>query len=369
MSEDKSETPNLSRRDALKIGAVVGGVALLGREAKTFQEQKIETDTGVFYPLYEYHDRGIKAEDIPNDLDGFFREYARNYYYDDPPVEVLYATIKIAASQIGKGATIHPVEFPILKKLAQNGTKVIFGDTKPSSDMQEYRARTNEATKKRLSVAATINATGFAYITYKAITDKLQHIKPDKDELTRRKFIAKSAVGAGLILGAPITRFILQLAEVSTQQAFDQKDAALRVIQRLETLVGTLVPEDHLTFFRSIVMVDKILTVAENIQRETGRKPKIAFHVGAGHSIMEDILLAGHDFSRFLLSLYPEDFLREVEEVNGGLENFCSARVFTLNQNVTQEDVDNRNNNQVVISEERIVDQPLLNTLKAKLVT
>lgn len=367
MTENKSEVPNPSRRNALKIGAVAVGAALLGREVKTFQEQRIETGAGVFYPLYEYHTEGIKEKYIPNDLDGFFREYAKNNYYDDPPVELLHKTILKIHPHLGKGVTIHPVEFPILKKLAQNGTKVIFGDTKPSSNMQGYAERRREVSSKRIYAAAVITATGYAYAAYKAIADKLQHKKPDQDELTRRKFLARSALGAGLILGAPIIRSILNLGEVATHEVFDQRNAALRVIQRLETLVGTLEPEDHITFFRSIVMVDKILTVAESMQRETGRKPKIAFHVGAGHSIMEDMLLAGHDFSRFLLSLYPEDFLREVAEVNGGLENFCSARVFTLNQNVTEENVDSRNNNQVVISEERIVDQPLLNTLKAKL--
>lgn len=61
--EGSSATTN-TRREFLKKGAVAGGVAVgltagIQREIEV-QREGLTTDHGVFFPLYERHDQGIR---------------------------------------------------------------------------------------------------------------------------------------------------------------------------------------------------------------------------------------------------------------------------------------------------------------------
>lgn len=150
-------------------------------------------------------------------------------------------------------------------------------------------------------------------------------------------------------------------------KSYDQKSAGQRVLQRIGALLSIMNPEDHLIFFRSVLMADKILTISESIQKQKGEKAKVAFNVGSDHLIMEDLLSAGHSFTRLILASYPIEFLKTVTENIGGVQNLATSRVFTLNPNLTEQDIQNGRDGMVVIKEERIIDQPLLQTLDSRL--
>lgn len=363
-------TPPVSKRNFLKIGAALVGAALVGREAKIFHEQRVETSTGIFYSLYENHTTGLNKNYIPNDLDAFFREFSGKEYLDWPPLDILNNSVEMNAginAGENKKVTFKVIDFPILQKLAQNHTQIILGDTSPALDIDLYRQQKFKVELVRSFGGAAVVATGLAYMALRDAKDKRQDATSNK-KAGRRAFLTKSAIATGAVLAAPLIRNeIIHDDMEASGNRFDQKNAVQRILQRFGALTTLTTPEDHMIFFRSIVMADKIMTAAENLGKETGKKPKIAFHVGLLHSPIEDLLMAGHDFSRFLLSLYPKDYLQEIAEVNGSLENLCSARIITLNPNLTQEIVDRSLNEQAVATDRKIIDHPLLQTLQAKL--
>lgn len=362
MEDNTTEGPKVSRRTGLKIGAVVAGALMLGREVKNYAQKSVDTPWGTFYPLYERHDIGIEAENIPSNLDGFFMELAlRGRDFNQQPTELF--NTRYLDQPDGR----RNIEFPTLQKLAQNHTKVIYGDMLPAFDHNILIAETQQNSLTRIGIGFAVGATGLMYNLVTNTLDKILHLKPSEQAISRRKFLRKTVAATALIIEAPAIKGLMNLGESLAFATFDQKNAIERIIQRVGTLVTVAVPEDHLIFFRSVVMVDKILTVAEVMQAEKKDKPGIAFDVGADHSIMEDLLTAGHDFTRLILANYPKDFLKFVCETAGGVENFTTARVFSLNPVLNKEDVDLGRDQQVVTKEDKIVDFPLQRMLNSRL--
>lgn len=366
MSEDKSEVPNPGRRNAIKVGAVALGALFLGREVKTFQEGVISTSSGDFYPLYEAHDIGIESSSIPTGLDAFFRELVlREQQFNDNPLNLINKKFK---DENGIEHDKKNVEFPTLKVLAENGTKLVYGDLLPADDFNAFLDDRIAAKFRRVEAGGIIAVSGSMYSILTKLIDRISHAKPSEQVLSRRKFLFGAIAPLAIILEAPLIQVLIDKGASYVFPSPDQQNAAQRVIQRINTLLSIAEPEDHVVFFRSVVMADKMLTVAERIQQETGKKPRMAFQVGNKHSIMEDLLIAGHNFNRLILASYPQDFLETAIKAVGGVENFSSARVFTLNPNMTQQDVNEGSDEKVIVREERIIDQPLQDTLVSKLV-
>lgn len=366
MNENKIEVPNPGRRNAIKkIGAAALGALFLGREVKTFKERLVDTPSGIFYPLYEQHDIGIEASSIPTGLDALFSELVlRRQQFNDKPTNLMNTRFK---DEKGVEYNNRNVEFPTLKVLAENETKLVYGDVIPIDDRNVFLNDRVKAKFRRIEAGAIIAVGVPMYGVLTELIDRISHTKPSDKVLSRRKFLVKTIAPLALVLEAPLIQGLIGLGESALFPSYDQKNAAQRVIQRINTLLSITEPEDHVIFFRSVMMADKILTVAETIQQETGKKPRMAFNVGIKHSIMEDLLLAGHNFNRLILVSYPKDFLETAVKVAGGAENFSSTRVFTLNPNMTQEDVNDGIDEKVIIREERIIDQPLLQTLNSTL--
>lgn len=337
----------------------------VGKEVKTFKEGVVDTPGGVFYPLYETHDIGVEAENIPEGLDAFFREFAlKQSGFTDKPTDLFNKKFK---DEKGQEYGRRNMEFPVLKKLAQDQTKLVYGDLLPAFDINTLLDERWEAKLRRMQAGGLVAVSGSMYIGLTKLLDRISHTKPTNETLSRRKFLVRAIAPLALVLEAPLIQGLIDLGESGLYPSFDQKNAAQRVIQRINTLLSSLEPEDHAIFFRSVVMADKILTVAEAIQQETGKKPHMAFQVGAKHSGIEDLLLAGHNFNRLILASYPKDFLEKMMKITGGAENFSTARVFTLNPTMTPEGMDSGNDEQVVVKEEKIVDKPLLQTLSSVL--
>jgi hypothetical protein len=121
-------------------------------------------------------------------------------------------------------------------------------------------------------------------------------------------------------------------------------------------------------FLRSAVMAEKLLALGDEYKARTGRAPKIGFNVGAGHSNIEDLLQAGRDVCRGAVLLYPTSVLRELTALNGGIEDFCSVRIFQLPENLTvDESPESRAQKLSKVTGRRAVDTELAQALGQKI--
>src|SRR5258706_4799684 len=98
-----------------------------------------------------------------------------------------------------------------------------------------------------------------------------------------------------------------------------------KILDRLDGLAQDFHPELLLTFFRSALMADKLLTVAEHQQMTLKRKPRTGYWVGLAHTSVEDFLVAGHELCRQVVLAYPHDFLYRLAEANRGIHDLSSA--------------------------------------------
>lgn len=118
-----------------------------------------------------------------------------------------------------------------------------------------------------------------------------------------------------------------------------------------------------------------MLIVAEDFEKKSGRKPRIAFNVGAAHSGIEDFLVAGHEFTSWLIAQYPKPILWRIIEENGGIDNFCSARILTLPDGIKAEELGDASQREEVgryldktVVSEKIVDDKLREMLRNQFV-
>lgn len=372
--EPKPKQQRVTRRFLLKAGAAAIGAAALGWRESQIIESGIKTPTGTFYPLYESHTQGIKPEDLRDDLDACSFELnlkkTEGAIYSGKPAVVLY-NWEFSSGWEQDTKELLKRKGKILEKLAGNKTRVVFGDLEVSYDLIEWEG---EPMATRIGKGVGILGAS-AYLL--ARFDEKVALLFDKKEIPRRsvlKTIGKVALLASI---PPNIGNVIQEKVFTNLDNLDarQKDAGSRIAFRLQGLASHLDPENHLLFFRNLIMADKILTVAEAIKKETGKRPKIAFNVGAAHVGMEDFLMAGHDFCRWLLSNYPPDFIENVAETNGGLENFCTARVLTLLPVRYSELLGEEysaaiklmtGSREVSIKDERIIDQPLFQSLSGR---
>ncbi len=357
--------PKFNRRTAFKAGLAALGATVVGREAKTFIEGTIDTPSGVFYPLYEYHDTGVREQDVPDGLDAFFRELTMTELEWRANPEDLLGT-QYFSTRFREETIRSIIDFPILRKLAQDSTLVVFGDTAIPEDFAD---KAFNIAFTRMVTGGAVTAAGTGYLLSDWVIHKLEQDDFTQEELNRRKFIGLSTVGATLALEAPLISMLLSTLEISTQNQTEKGNIAQRILQRVIALADYFSPEDHDIYFRSLVMANKLLTISEAVQRQTGRKARVGFNVGTGHSSIEDFLQAGHNFTRFLISRYPDDFLQAVTRLNGGTENFCSARGISLVPDLTPKDLEEPDilYGRPVKHEQTFRDLPLMEALKSKL--
>ncbi len=345
MSESQAETPKISRRNILKkitVGTVgIGAAAVVGNEVQKGL-QGIKTEAGTFIPLYERHDQGISVKTVPDDLDGFFREVstAGEFMFGSSPKDFF------KASGSPYGTSLSLAEAPtfkkeILAKLAREGAEIIVGDVFISdTDVKEYRTQ----------LAATSAALLAAFFLG---TQSLGRSVDAKIGIARRKLLQKGLLGVGL-WGVSKPRYLYS----SVKSISERENALTRIAARIEGMGSQLHPELPLVFFRNLVMADKILIVAEQMRREKGKNPKIAFNVEGGHSGIEDFLQIGCAIIHKLILAYPENWRNKVVELNGGVDNFCSARLFKLPRDFQAADLESDTKMREV-SSRTIVDKDL----------
>lgn len=346
------QAPKRSRRTAIKAAVAVGAAALLGLREADATKEGVQTKEGIFYPLYEKHTVGIERKNLPHDLDGFFREaFGREgLVFTTKPAELIHQmTLADDEQPVFKADDEHQVfKKEVLYTLARNRIRIIFGDIIVPPKLLGSSAVISFS---RMVLGTTL-VTGGAALT-------------NEKKLDRRQFFQKALIITGASVASPLADKILPFPD-------DSKNAIQRIYIRLHGLISDTVPENHEIFFRNLVMADKLLTMGEELGCELGRKPRIALNVGSAHSGIEDFLKAGHEFTRWLITQYPEEFLRDIIKANGSLENFCTARVLTLPTEpglfrlTADESPYNREFDEST-HDVKVIDQPLLETLKEKL--
>ncbi len=355
--DDHEQQPSqtLSRKEFVKsvatvaAGAAVGyGVSsIIGGEIDKAREG-IKTSVGTFIPLYERHDIGIKPEAIPDDIAVLFREViGRNGEY------MTWNKMDILRSE-GTGLDTYPHShsrvFPdaILSRLSIIGAEVMIGDVDtPLVIDRDLTAGEGSLAGELAFIPA------FVPWYYKKIGRK---------ELTisRRKSVKAFSVGALAWSVSPL--LLAQLNELGEAHY----GTVQRIVARLVAMDSHLHPELLNVFFRNLMMSDKLLTVASVYCSKMGRVPKIAFQVEGGHSGIEDLLQAGPEVCRALVLAYPDFVLRQLVDRNGGVEDFCSARLFKLPPDLRPQDIAN---NEILgkTSERVVTDEKLKRALIQRL--
>lgn len=293
----------ISRRRAIYTiaGLGAGGLAagVVTNEVKK-QQEGIETEHGIFTPLYEDHRVGINASHIPDDIDIFFRELIT--YGVEKPKELLMAEANVPFSE---GAIrITPDE--ILEKLASQRTKIMYGDVPPPLEYSSVVA----------TVGEFMAGANLAVLANGKVNNKESVIK-------RRKLLRITANTGIAWLVSPF------LFSIPTTLALQQDNMAIRRISsRMKAMSNNLHPEDTSTFFRSLLMAHKLLLAAKVYSRD-GKKTRIAFIVGGAHANIEDFLQAGPDFCRNLLLAHPKFLLKDAIKASS-VKNISSVRLLSL---------------------------------------
>lgn len=338
--KDPNRRKFLMRTGKLAVAAV--GAAALGgivSNEVSKSENGIVTESGTFFPLYEWHDEGIKVESIPEGLDVFFREILGGDIFAPNVLRLRY--------RLTYFNSYNPA-FPdkILAFLSQAKTEIMLGDVKtpgvPKID--------------KMILSGEVVAGGGLILGLSTLRSKVSL----EAGIGRRKFL-QAVMLAGVVWSLSKASGVPGIfLEPSNENAID------RVYSRLVAIESHMHPELSIVFLRDIMMADKLLTVSEDIEKRTGQKAKIAFQVGAAHAGIEDFLQAGHDFCRGLILAYPKWYLRSTVELNNGIRDFSSARLLSLPENLRAEDVASREKLSLT-TERRVVDEKLEKALRLKL--
>ncbi len=166
-----------------------------------------------------------------------------------------------------------------------------------------------------------------------ALNGKLRRKVKTETDITRRKVFQKAAA---LSLIWPATN----LAHLpATLAGFQDNMTLRRIVGRIAVPFLDTHPEWYILTLRNAIWANKLLTVADQIKEQTGRKARIAYNVGVSHATMEEFLFAGKDANRAVILAYPDVMLRALVAANGGPEYFASARLFKFPADVNTNDL------------------------------
>lgn len=260
----------------------------------------IETKNGLFIPLYENHLNRITSQQLPKDLDIFFKETGAletiknaetDAFQDDPKKK-------------GDALSIPP---DVIVALAKNGTEIMFGDAKIPS-LEAWASITTAPAE--ILAGGTLGACLL-------ITSK------NEQRTTRRKLL-RAGLGLGALWG------LSNVALLGAGVFSNGSESSRRVAARISHMSEQFHPEDLTEFIRSLLWSAKMLNRARDFKEENGRKARIAFNVGIDHGNVENFLHAGQDFCHKLLLSYPAPLLESIVDANGGIEAFAGYTLIKL---------------------------------------
>lgn len=318
-------TEQSSKRGLLKLAggivAAIGLTAATKEAAKASLIPEVKTPNGTFYPLYEIHFPGVKAEKInalPSTVNTFWLEgelmptkegitWFQNKEFP-PPGKSIYnipAEFFVQASE-----TLAP-HFAIYKEIAgRTRTEVVYGDIEMDQTLDE------------LTAVKLVEAVGFGFA---GIMAKYGEKIRNNVKATRRDALKMSAIGAaGFVAADPATgTLISEVVPVPTP--------IKRITERYAAIGSHLHPEQALVLFRNAVWADKLLELAKYKKGKGEQYPHIAMVLGAGHAGVEDFLQAGQEFCRDVITLYPDWFIKATIERNReGLTALVANRIIEI---------------------------------------
>lgn len=309
------EPLKINRRRLIGNAAkAIAGTAVgitVGREVLQTVTGKVETEDGIFYPLYEVHKYPI--EKLPKDLDVYFRE-------------VITKPDGIPASLTDNQITGLLGFQSIKNEIVRQGAKIALGDIIPTS----YPLFPDQVFGLAMVVGA--NALGTTAAAAGATLGTLLETRPASRKMARRTAIG--FLGAATYSATTAGNLLLDQETLSKglNQTDPTGDALGRITVKINGLISDFHPEIALLFFRNAVWAHKFLEYSKELKTELKRKPNIALAIGAAHAGVEDFLTMGEDFIEKCITSYPKAWLEALVDVNGGIKSFSSLKLIEPGQ-------------------------------------
>lgn len=284
-NEGENQGNKFSRREffkkATKVAAAGGAVGLtgfvVGNEIVKGKDGIVQTQEGIYYPIYEAHNIGISLKDIPQNIDALFTE-------SGVPEEIYDDIVKRGIPRVS--GDVHVRGLPYI-----------------------------------IEAEAAVGVLAFLANQFLLNREEVHGFK-------RRKLINLGLKSAFLYLSLPLLSKITAISLV-LQNKDSIPNSIIRSL-RFDGIVSDIHPEDAIVFLRNAIMANKLLNTGDYLKEELGRKPKIAYWVGGGHSGIEDFLQAGKSVCRNVILAYPARYLRNIIENAGGIDDFCSSILMKL---------------------------------------
>jgi len=326
----KQPSRNLSRRDFLKLGvaasvfAAVGGE--LAHEEHLAETGFFETEVARWHPIYERHDQHeqrLIPKNIPPSLDalslelipgvtfslGQNGETIRNSYLQVSPSSLLTGMITGYDTFPPSENLVIPIE--TLEYLKYTNSLVAFGDIQYTGDRLDYKWQLESALKVREQIGDIFIKAGLVAI---AGGQALRTVKKiDRRGFLRLAGASMATAGAAAYLPAHYKDEL----HVKMMDAIQANSPQQRLLARLETIGGNLMPEDMNNLFRELTQANKLISLAKRInQGKPGGKAEIGYNWHLGHRGIEDWLRLGEDVVRACILAFPDDVLKQVIEAN-----------------------------------------------------
>ncbi len=360
---------SLSRRNFIKraVGTALA-VASIGSEIARSAEGRIATPYGIFYPTYESHTVGVDLSKVnirePN--------WDAHYWEGNLP---LHDASKESTQQAVDIMVNFYTGYPVggktnLDLLAKRGVALAQGDIwSPSALEEDLSSAILRPDKINFSPTQEYTTTGDAKVFtgiydaamlfligkygYKAIRkgyqliqqkfkDKLHEIpslsEEQKSAFSRRD-LAKSLLEMGATGTAAYLSAIPLVSALDTQNSYynSYTDKTLPPTRAMESVIRVLnawltdtQPNDKVIFIRNLVNAHKMLTLAEDIAKKTGRKAVISYQFGLYHTGIEEFLVLGKEFCEAVMKVLPRDMWQTERNntINGlGLDGFENISV------------------------------------------
>lgn len=295
-------------KKVVQAAALTTAVGLGIKEGEQFVDRWIDVDAGGYYPLYEVHTTGINLDLVPDEVDVLYRE---GVFRDEDTIF---------------NPCIYPAEIlrDILKEqsrtLFENGMPILWGDCAlPPSDAYA------EDFLKSFIDEWTVG--GLVLFSFDKLTGVYNTFNPEKS-IKRRAFMRlMSKIGLVLAGRALIPLPFMTANAVSANVDAYYHHPLQRVVQRLQALSNHLQFDEYTIFYRNVYMAHKLLLSGYKYRPNQGQKTRFAYQVGAMHSGIEDFLMLGIDFCRWLLVNLPGKDLDFIVDYNSGAETFATAKM------------------------------------------
>lgn len=342
------ESRSVTKRELFKsLPKVALGIAtgiVIANEV-TKARGEILTSTGTFYPIYEVHDQDVDVSGIPHNLSVLFQETS---------IEGGSFTLdKITTLTAWDSYFKRVLPDELLLAFAREGTQIAFGDVYLPPAVSKLDINIEVAEFLIGSSIGIFWAIGSKFNL--ELTEKLNI------QLPRRQLLSRSIYAGSLWAVSPT------IGDIITTLSVDNSIPIERIMTRVQGLNSHLHPELSVIFLRNLLMADKLLLIGQHLQKDNKENPRIGFRVGALHSGIEDFLQAGPEICRMLILAMPKKLLQTLVDENNSIEDFCSARLIKLPQDLNPDDFWYRNNLPARIEDQRITDNILQQALIDKL--